>query len=103
MTTNQDTAVAATIAHQMGGVARLKIMLGAKVFYHDNAITVKWPNKERSRGNKCVVTLMPSDTYQVKFYNSTTRADKLVKTYDNVYCDQLIEIFEKQTGWYLKF
>ncbi len=104
MNTNSstDTTVADTIAQQMGGVRRIRTMLGAtKVYAAGQALTIKWPNRQRSKGNKVVVTLMPSDTYQVQFFNSTMGSDKLVKSYDDVYCDQLVSVFEKQTGWYL--
>jgi hypothetical protein len=92
------TDVADTIAKQMGGIGRLKLMLGAKNFTagSDN-LTFKWPNKERSRGNGVRIVLRPDDTYDMEFYNGP----KLVKKYEGIYNDQLVSVFEKQTGWFL--
>jgi hypothetical protein len=58
---------------------------------------IKWPNRNRSKGNVVEIALQPDDTYDMTFYNGT----KVVKAYHSVYADQLRELFEKQTGWFL--
>ena len=94
--------VAETIAKQMaGGVNKLRMMLGATLVGTENSLRIKWPNRTRSKGNVCIVTLDPSDTYTVEFFNQGGSAIKSVKRHEGVYCDQLKPIFETQTGWYL--
>lgn len=96
--------VANTIAEQMGGHRRLRAMLGAQLMALSGGkgLGIKWPNKKRSKGNYVEITLRGDDTYDMEFFNVSNRASKSVKTYRGVYFDQLVEIFEKQTGWYLR-
>lgn len=93
--------VSDTIVAQMGGFGRLKAMLGAKVFELPNGIGIKWPNKERSRGNYVEIRLEPSDTYTMEFFNLSGSNKKSVKKYEDIYFDSLVEVFERQTGWFL--
>jgi len=97
-----DDGVGRTIVDQMGGGGILKAMLGATLVLIPNGIKIKWPNKERSKGNLVQITLEPSDTYKMVFYNASGSSQKVVKEYDDVYFDQLVDIFEKQTSWYLR-
>lgn len=95
--------VAKTIAEQMGGVRRLKMMLSATVTaVGSKGLGIKWPNKKRSKGNYVEITLRGDDTYDMEFFNVSTSARKSVKKFRGIYSDQLVEIFEKQTGWYLR-
>ncbi len=97
--------VAKTIAEQMGGVGRLKAMLGAQVMglSGDKGLGIKWPNKQRSKGNYVeIIYNRGADLYDMTFYNLSIRAKKKVKEFRGVYADQLGELFEKQTGWYLR-
>ena len=93
-----DDEIGKTIAQQMGGPGRLRIMLGAKeVVLLPNGLRFKWPNKERSLGNVCVITLRGDDTYDMEFLNGA----KSVKKFEGIYADALVSTFEQQTGWYL--
>jgi hypothetical protein len=98
-----ESQVGKTILQQMGGTGRLSVMLGAKNFIvSEDGASFRWPNKERSRGNAVRITLGGSDTYTMEFYNvAGASKPKLVKKYDMLYADQLVPVFEKQTGWYL--
>ena len=90
--------VAQTILKQMGGLGRIKMMIGAKDFTaSSDGVSFRWPSKQRSRGNAVKVTLLPSDTYKVEFFNG----EKSVKVIDDVYAEDLKRIFEEQTGLYL--
>ena len=94
--------VARTILEQMGG-GRLFAMLGAKVLKKtSNSVMFQWPNKQRSKGNICQVELRSDDTYDMTFFNGSVRGLKKVKEYNGIYADHLIDVFEKQTGWYLR-
>jgi len=103
---NEDDSIGRTIADQMGGAGKMRAMLGATIVAIPNGLAIKWPNKTRSKGNLVQITLEPSDTYKMVFYNAAanvrTGGKKVVKEYEDVYFDQLVDIFEKQTGWYLR-
>lgn len=95
---SESDAIGKTILQQMGGPGRLAVMLGTRHFsWLPNGVQFKWPNKQRSRGNVCRITLRPDDTYDMEFFNG----DKSVKKFEGIYNDQLVELFEKHTGWYL--
>lgn len=94
--------IATTIAEQMGGMRRLKAFLGAQLMAIPRGLGIKWPNRQRSRGNYLEVTLRGDDTYDMEFFNLSGMDKKTVKKYSGVYFDQLVDIFEKQTGWYLR-
>lgn len=98
----EDDGVGRTIADQMGGAGKLKMMLGATVVLIPNGLAIKWPNKHKSKGDLVEITLEPSDTYTMRFYNTSRGQKKLVKEFEDVYFDQLVDIFEQHTGWYLR-
>ena len=98
--------IATTIANQMGGTRRLSMMAGAKNFAADGpALQFKFGAQRRF--NFCKVTLRSDDTYTMEISKvSFVRKEGVhkftnVKTFDGVYCDQLVEIFERTTGLYL--
>lgn len=94
------------ILQQMGGKRRLMMMLGIKTPFYGlgggQGVGFMWPNRERSKGNVVEVELQPSDTYQVRFYNLAGTTKKLVKQFDDIYAEDLVGVFERQTGWYLR-
>ncbi|OHD26952.1 MAG: hypothetical protein A2Y38_08010, partial [Spirochaetes bacterium GWB1_59_5] len=67
-----------------------------------NGVSFAWPNRERSKGNALKVTLDPDDTYTVEFLNASTAGSKVVKKLRGVYAEDLVSIFERQTGWHLR-
>jgi hypothetical protein len=91
----EDADIAMTIVQQMGG--RMKAMLGATLTAVPKGLKIKWPQKQRSLGNVCVVTLRPDDTYDMEFFNGA----KSVKKFGGLYAEDLKPTFEKHTGWYL--
>lgn len=96
-------SVASTILDQMGGWRRLKMMIGVQqVIDLRNGVGFKWPNKQRSKGNYVEIILTPLDLYNMTFYNVSTRGKKKVKEFRDIYNDQLVDLFERQTGWYLR-
>lgn len=94
--------VANTIFQQFGG-GRAMAMIGGKAMVSgSNTLSIKWPNKKRSKGNVVEITYLPGkDLYDMEFFNSSMKAHKSVKKFKGIYADQLVPIFEKQTGWYL--
>lgn len=105
--TDVDTTVAETIIEQMGGVRTFRLMLGpnAPPRIHDDGqgITFRWPSRQPSRGNTLEIRFdRGRDEYFMTFRNVRGGNDKTVRTVDGVYVEQLVSIFEEQTGWALR-
>lgn len=100
--------VANTIMDQLGGSGRLKMMVGAynavAEMVERGALTFRFKGSRKANGLQVVLTQM--DTYRMTFF-SIGRKDpsqiKVVETLEDIYCDQLVEMFENQTGLYLTF
>lgn len=94
-------SVAKEILSQLGG-NRFVAMTGAKNLADvGNGLAFKIPaTLTKKRINAVKIVLDPSDTYVVKFMRMTTKELKTVAEFSNVYCDQLVELFEDQTGLY---
>ena len=121
-----ESQVAKTILQQMGGAGRIKAMTGAKHFMADGrSVSFKFPNKGAKKPNYVKITLTPADLYDIEFGRVGKRSMKIsaqdkatakakgwaipqedyyekLKTIKGIYFDQLIDIFEKTTGLYLR-
>lgn len=96
--------VAQEILRQMGGIGRLTAMIGARQFVGDkSAIQFKWAAKSSDGSNAIRIELTPADTYTVTFYRIRGASTKATKQYEDVYAEDLVRIFEDQTGLYLRF
>ncbi len=95
-----DKQVALTIGNQLGGLGRLKAMIGAYNFVaHEDGLSFKF--KGCKYCNYCKITLDPSDTYSVEF-GRVRRFEYIAKdTMTGIYNDMLIDTFEDYTGLYL--
>ena len=59
--------------------------------------------RNKTNANYLEITLNSLDLYDVTFCKLTKLGEmKSVKTYDNVYNDMLVSIFESHTGMYTK-
>lgn len=68
----------------------------------DNSLSMKL-RTNKSKANYLTITLLPSDTYKMEFVNVNRNLDrKEIKVYEDVYCDQLQELFTEVTGMYTK-
>ncbi len=105
-------SVAEMILQQLGG-HRFVVMTGAKQLIEDGDSLRMTIGKNSSKANRLTVTLdRVTDTYKMRFYrytagrlNKKTYAwtpDKVaeVAEFDNVYCDQLQDLFTQVTGMY---
>ena len=108
---NQTEALqtAETIFKQFGGQNRLKFFVGANTFTFHNKpeleevdATFKFKMYSKANTVKVIYHRCP-DVYTLQFWKITTKKNKLVTAYAHVYCDQLVEIFEKETGLVLHF
>ncbi len=99
--------IADTIIKQMGGASVLRIMVGASDFSYG---TIDYKGFVQSYGMfkfkmntklKYVRVIYDEgkDTYVMQFLGRTF---KVHKEFEDVYCDELVRIFEETTGLYLK-
>lgn len=96
--------VASTIIDQLGGMNKLVGMVGASSFAHSdtNLGGVSFKFKMNRKMNYCRVVLDFDDTYTVSFLKASPKYGvKVIQEQSNVYCDELIPLFEKTTGLYL--
>ena len=100
---------AETIFQQMGGTRKLTFMVGAKDFTFGNdpakeQVVDSFKFKMCTKANTLRVTYHRCpDVYTLQFLKVTKNGVKLVNSYSDVYFDQLIELFEKETGLVLHF
>jgi hypothetical protein len=97
-------SVAHVILDQLGG-KRFLSMTGAKNLAETadalGGLAFRLPSRFAKNGiNAVKITLDYSDTYVVKFLKIGSSKLTVVAQHDMVYCDQLAEIFESETGLY---
>lgn len=105
-TASERQAVAQEILRQMGGMNRLKVFVGAWSFAAEtNAVSFMFKGSRKAHYAK--ITLNPSDTYNVEFGKISRKGGvpsyAKVAEHEFIYCDQLVELFESETGLYLHF
>lgn len=83
-------------------------MIGAHCFYavekagEENGLTFEWKARSRNGAKGVTITLEPDDTYTVKFWKIVDYREKIVGEFDDIYADQLISLFEDETGLRLR-
>ena len=97
-----DMRVAEEILRTLGG-SRFRAMTGAKNFAGtDNSLRMRI-GRNKTNANYMEVVLNGLDLYDVTFAKVTKMGEmKSVRTYDNVYNDMLVSLFESHTGMYTK-
>ena len=107
--------IAETILDQLGG-GRFIVMTGSKNFIADGNTLRMTLARNASKANRLDITLNGKDLYDMRFYRYTaprystrggqfrTYPEKIteVKTYNDIFCDQLQELFTSVTGLYTK-
>jgi len=89
-----------TIYQQLGNKAA--VMLGGTLYDIRNGLGIKWPNRQRSKGNYVEIVLNGKDLYDMTFFNVSMKGKKMVKQYRDLFAESLAPTFEDQTGWYLR-
>lgn len=94
------SAVANEIYRQLGG-NRFRVMTGAKnMVSTENGIRMRI-GRNKTNANYMEVVLNSMDLYDITFAKVTKMGEmKSVRTYDNVYNDMLVSLFETHTGMY---
>ena len=92
--------VANEIYRTLGG-NRFRVMTGAKMMVStENGIRMRI-GRNKTNANFMEVSLNGLDLYDVTFAKVTRMGEmKSVRTYDNVYNDMLVSLFESHTGMY---
>lgn len=94
-TVPQNALVSSTILNQLGG-NKFRVMTGAKGFiYGANYLAFRIPFPSI---NEVRITLNALDLYDIEFRRVRGAKITLVKSYDNVYADQLQSVFSEATG-----
>lgn len=95
-----DNTVAMTILSQLGGSNKLKAMIGANRFdYSENSLNFMFcRNPGKYKG--VTITLNANDLYDIKFYRQKNAPSFEVTftEFKDVYAENLVEIFENETG-----
>lgn len=96
-----DTSVAQTILQQIGGRSRVSVMTGAYNFLAGkNSLSFRIKNP---KANYIKITLNGKDLYDVEIGKAHGLNYKVVKTYNDVYAEDLIGMLEEGTGMYFRF
>lgn len=98
-----DLNVANNIVAQLGG-SRFIALTGAKNFVGgDNYVQFGIPLKTKNQSNKVRITLNANDLYDVEFFYVRGTSLKEKGSFNNVYADNLLDVFESATGVYGRF
>lgn len=107
--TAETIEVANTILTQLGRGNKnaLAVMTGARNLMARNeargALSFRLPTRTANGCNFVKVTLEASDTYTVEFGRVWGHKYTVISTHNDIYCDVLADLFERQTGLYLSF
>lgn len=89
--------VGMTILKQLGG-NRFAAMTGAKNFVaSQNSLSFRIGRNAKSV-SAVHIELTPADTYTVKFLRIKKHETTLIKSYEDIYADQLQSVFREETG-----
>lgn len=91
--------IANTILQQLGN-GRFLAMTGAKdLVCHPSGLQMRLPSRmTKNRAAWLLITLDPTDTYSLKFYNIRNLEVREVETVSGVYVESLRETFTRKTG-----
>lgn len=103
----RDMMIAREIMNQLGG-KRFSMMTGAKNYLAiKDGLTFSLPGKSgfvRDKINRVAITLNEKDLYDITYSKMwKSKGDmqiKYIKTFKDVYCDELVNNFEETTGLY---
>lgn len=91
--------IAQEILRQLGG-QRFIVMTGSKQFLAlKNGLSMKL-TRNQSGANYLRITLTPMDTYKMEFLSLRGQSMKAKAEFEDIYCDQLQDIFTQTTGLY---
>ena len=96
-------SIAKEIIEQLGGAGRLVRFIGLSLVLETNdGAVLKFP-KSPLKVNMVKITLNGLDLYDIEFLNSHGLNLKTLAVEKNVYAEDLVSFFERNTGLYLSF
>ena len=88
--------IAQIIASQLGGLRRLNVMIGAKNAVNTgNGLSFKF--KKSKKINYVKIELNGLDLYDIEFGNVAKYDYSVKEEFNNIYADQLKDLFEETT------
>lgn len=92
-----------TILSQIGGVARIRLMLGCDVMIDESTDSISLTNIKGSRKVNAIKISLVNDLYNVKMFKIQPKKFKIdvVGEVEQLYNDQLKNYIETNTGLYL--
>lgn len=94
------TEISKTIGEQLGGFGRLSAMINARNFLdHGDALSFRFSGNRKM--SFCKITLDDSDTYTVVLGAIRNFEVREKVSASGIYADQLVDLFERETGLYL--
>ena len=87
--------IAQTIYNQFGGHKAMYMIGANNMTYDTNAFMFRF--KMCKKFNHCTITLNSNDLYDVRFCKIWGCDIKRDVTFNDVYCDKLVKLFEEQT------
>lgn len=103
MTKEQSMTIIETISQQIGGGKALA-MTGGSFIADTSKCRLIFKFKGSKKANQVYITYLEgADLYEMKFikYSPSKMTVKEIETFDNVYAEDLISLFESTTGLYL--
>jgi len=95
--------IAHTILNQFGG-GQFGLLVGIKnIMALESGVQFKIGRGAAKKINTVVVELTPADTYTVTFWNCRGMKMDKISTFEDVYCDELQDLFTRETGFYCRF
>ena len=95
-------SVAKTILSQLGG-NKFAVMTGAKNFVDCGDALSMRIGRNKTSSNYLIITLNMMYLYDVRFSRVSPKGgERSITEYNNIFNDQLVEVFEKHTGMYTK-
>lgn len=88
-----------TILNQLGGRRFLAMTGSTNLVGGKNSLSMKL-KRNSSKCNYLRITLNSMDTYDVEFISIIGTKISTKKQFTNIYNDQLVNIFENETGYY---
>lgn len=93
--------VANTILQQLGG-RKFIVMTGASNLSGSADCLSFKIGRNSGSVSHIRVTLLPFDTYKMEFLRVRALKVNVVKTFEDIYCDQLQELFTEVTGMHTR-
>jgi hypothetical protein len=90
------------ILQQFGGGRAMAMIGGKDILVDGKTLQFGFKAKAKNGANKVLITLEASDTYTVEFWSVRGMKSRLIKSFDDVYAESLAELFEGETGLYLR-